>query len=331
LSIILLFALVKKQEDYLIYASISVISNVGANICNFVHSRKYIDFSSVKKLELHRHIKPIFVVFAMAATIKVYTVLDTTMLGFLCDDWQVGIYSAAVKLNKIVIALVVAAGTVVMPRLSLYSEKQEKAKFDNLVRKGLDILMLVAFPCTIGLCLLSHNVVFILSGAAYEAAIPVMKLMNPIIILIGLSNFIGLQLFMPLRKENYTLYSVIAGAVVNFALNLVLIPKYQALGAAIATLCAESVVTGVQLSLAYRIVDIRELFKTFLLYLINSLVMAVFVFLCLKFVPGLWLGTCVAICTGVLVYGILLIAEKNHFVMDAIKLIRNKLSCRHRN
>ena len=39
LSLILLFVFVHTQEDYLKYASISVISSVGSNICNFIHAR----------------------------------------------------------------------------------------------------------------------------------------------------------------------------------------------------------------------------------------------------------------------------------------------------
>lgn len=45
ISIVMLFTFVKSQDDYLWYAAINIISNVGANICNFIHSKKYVSFN----------------------------------------------------------------------------------------------------------------------------------------------------------------------------------------------------------------------------------------------------------------------------------------------
>lgn len=318
LSLILLFLFVKEQKDYLVYAAISVIANVGANIVNFIHARKYISFSIVHELELKKHLKPIFVLFAMALAIKVYTVLDTTMLGFLCNDWQVGIYSAAVKINKIVLALVVAACSVMLPRLSYYSEN-DMDKFNKLASTGLDTLLLVSVPCCIGLLLLSYQVIIILSGEHYLAAVPVMRIMTPIILIIGISNFIGLHLFMPLKKEKCTLYSVLCGAIVNFILNLVLIPRIQALGAAIATLCAETAVTAVQLYFAKEVIEVDILFKKFAVYFFNALIMGVFVLLIIISVKNVLTSLILGVLVGFIVYTILLFVEKNEFIYRLIK------------
>ena len=318
LSLVLLFLFVKEQKDYLIYAAISVIANVGANIVNFIHARKYINFSIVYNLELKRHLKPICILFAMAVAIKVYTVLDTTMLGFLCNDWQVGIYTAAIKINKIVLALVVAACSVLLPRLSYYSEN-DMEKFNKLAYTGLDILLLVSVPCCIGLLLLSYHVIMFLSGAHYLSAVPVMRIMTPIILIIGISNFIGLHLFMPLKKEKCTLYSVLCGAIVNFSLNMVLIPKYQALGAAIATLCAETAVTVVQLYLAREIIDVDIMFKKFAVYLLNAIIMGVFVLFIVLLVKNVFISFVCGVIVGFVIYTILLFVERNEILYKLVK------------
>ena len=320
LSLILLFLFVKEQKDYLVYATISVIANVGANIVNFIHARKYINFSIVHELEFKKHLKPICVLFAMAVAIKVYTVLDTTMLGFLCNDWQVGIYTAAIKINKIVLALVVAACSVMLPRLSYYSEN-DMDKFNKLASTGLDILLLVSIPCCIGLLLLSYHVIMFLSGEHYLAAVPVMRIMTPIILIIGISNFIGLHLFMPLRKERYTLYSVVCGAVVNFTLNLILIPRFQALGAAIATLFAEFAVTIVQLFLARGIIELSVLFKKFAIYIADAIVMGIIVYIIIIFTNNIFVSFICSVIVGFTIYVLLLFAEKNEFLYSAIKLV----------
>ena len=326
LSLVLLFVFVKEQKDYLWYASISVFANVGSNILNFIHSRKYIDFSIVHQLEFKKHLKPVCVLFAMAIAIKVYTVLDTTMLGFLCNDWQVGIYTAAIKIDKIILSLVVAACAVLLPRLSYYSENDVE-KFNKLAYKGLDILLMVSVPCCIGLFLLSYHIIMLLSGEHYIESVPVMRIMNPIILIIGMSNFIGMQLFMPLRKERYTLYSVVCGAVFNFILNLILIPRYQALGAAISTLCAEAVVTGVQLLLARSLIDLKKTFRIFVIYALNAIVMGILVFVVIRNIDSVLFGFIWGTVSGSLIYFILLVLEKSEIVFSTLKALTGRMKC----
>jgi len=325
ISVILLFVFVHKPEDYLKYASIAVLSNVGSHVCNWIHSKKYIDLFIKTKLELKKHLKPIFILFAMAAVTKIYVVLDVNMLGFICDDWQVGIYTAAVKVNKIILSLVVAACTVLLPRLSYYTTKNETEKFNELAYKGIDVLLLVSIPSAIGLSLLSYHVIMLISGQNYISAIPVMRIMNPIIVVIGISNFVGMQLFMPLRKEKYTLYSVLCGAAVNFSMNFILIPRYQAFGAAISTLCAELVVTAVQLYLARNIINLKDIFKRFIVYLFDAAVMGLVVFVISSYFTDIFLSFIFGVVSGAVVYAILLLIQKNEIIYAGIKTIRGKL------
>lgn len=327
ISLMLMFIFVRNQNDCLVYAVILVLSSTGANLLNFIHSRKYINFSCVKELEFKKHLKPVLIMFAMALTIKVYTVLDTTMLGFICGDWHVGIYSAAVKINKIILALVVSASMVLLPRLSYYSEHNDYEKFTAVTKKGLDFLLLVAIPCAVGLCLLSPQIISLLSGNAYTAAIPAMRIMNPIILMIGISNFIGLQLFMPLRKEKYTLYSVLCGAAINFTLNMILIPRYQVLGAAVSTLVAETVVTVIQLFLAKDIVDLKALARKGVLYLLNAAVMGIVVYLLAQMTENVLMSFILCAGSGAVVYMIILLLERNEIVYAVIHAVKGLFTC----
>lgn len=324
LSLILLFIFVKTKDDYIKYAAIAVISNVGSNILNFVHSKKYISLRTGMPLSLKNHLRPIFILFAMSVTVKIYTALDTTMIGFIKGDYEVGIYTAATKINKIVLSLVIAIGTVMLPRLSYYSQKEDRSDFFKLAYIGFDIVLLLSIPCSIGLSLMSKPVITLLSGTGYEAAVIPMKIMNPIIVLIGLSNFIGIQMFMPLDKEKWTLYSVITGAIINFSLNLFMIPKIGAIGASIATVCGESTVTIVQLCLLKNYLKIKPIIFSFLKYLANSIFMAVLIIIVMYFINTYWVKLIVGIGVGITSYGLLLLIEKDSLVIDFIsKLKRN--------
>ena len=73
-----------------------------------------------------------------------------------------------------------------------------------------------------------------------------MQILMPTVLLIGLSNITGIQILTPLGEEKKVVISVLAGAILDFVLNLVLIPKMGSTGAATSTLLAEAMVVLVQ-------------------------------------------------------------------------------------
>ena len=73
-----------------------------------------------------------------------------------------------------------------------------------------------------------------------------MQIIMPTIFLIGVTNITGIQILIPQGRENIVLISEIVGAVVDFVINLILIPQYGSSGAAIGTLVAEFAVLVVQ-------------------------------------------------------------------------------------
>jgi O-antigen/teichoic acid export membrane protein len=282
ISLVLLFIFVKTKDDYVKYLMIGVFSSVGYNIFNFFHLRKYIKFSFHYKLDIKKHLKPIFMLFGLAVITSIYTILDTTMLGFLAGDEQVGYYSAATKINKMVLSIVTAASAVIFPRLSKYANDNDNSSFRELFNLSLNITLCFAIPVTIGLNLLSEPITLLFSGYSYLPSIPVMRIMNPIIVIISISNLIGIQCLVPLKKEKITLISVFCGAITNFTLNFFLIQRYQAVGAAIATVVAESVVLLVQLLFAYKQIDKKIFINNLFQVLISVTIMGIVVLLITK-------------------------------------------------
>lgn len=86
-----------------------------------------------------------------------------------------------------------------------------------------------------------------LSGNEFIGATLAMQIIAPTILLIGLSNLLGIQVLTPLNKEKQLVYSVVAGALVDLILNIIFIPKTGAAGASLGTLVAEFVVLTVQI------------------------------------------------------------------------------------
>ncbi len=324
INIAFLFLFVKTKEDIYLYAFMNVIAAVGSNILNLFHLKHFISLKGNDSLELKKHLKPIFIFFGLAAITSVYTILDSTMLGFLSNDEQVGYYSAATKINKMVLMLVTAIGGVLFPRLSYYSEKEDKTEFFNLLLKGFAITLCIAVPCTLGLHLLSSPITLLFSGERYLPSVPVMEIMNPIIIIISISNFIGIQYFLPLGKEKITVQSVIIGAISNFTLNLILIPRFQAFGASIATVSAESLVTLFQLIKARKEIKYKKLLLNFMEFVFAGGVMSIFVVFITKSIDKPLLQIVYSMIGGATVYYVVLVILRNKIVLSITKTFTEK-------
>ena len=320
-SIIFLFIFVRKPEDIVKYAAITVFASVGSNIMNFIHVKEFISFKNIKIRfsDIKKHLKPVMLLFCMAVTSSIYTILDTSMLGFLTTDYEVGIYTSATKVNRLVLNLVVSIGTVILPRLSYYFGKKDKDKFYSLAYKAIDLLMLVAIPASIGLSVMAKNVILLLSGKEFLDAVSVMRIINPLIIVVSISNFIGVQLFMPLGKEKWTLISDIIGACINIIFNFIFITKFGAAGAAIASLFAELAVTTIQIILARRYISVKKIFVVIAKYMIPSLIMDVIVSIIQVFVKSVIVAFFSGLIAGVATYLVLLVIMKNEWIGYILK------------
>lgn len=245
-ALIAMFLLVHREEDYIIYGGITILAASASNILNFIHARRFISMRSVGGYNLRRHWKPVAVFFAMACATTVYTNLDTVMLGFMTTKVDVGYYNAAVKIKTILVSIVTALGAVLLPRASYYIEHGEMERFREITRKSLRFVLLLASPLMLYFIFFAREGVRLLSGPAYDGAVLPMQLIMPTLLLIGLTNILGLQMLVPLGREKVVLQSEIAGAVTDVILNAILIPRMASAGAAIGTLAAELVVLLVQ-------------------------------------------------------------------------------------
>lgn len=257
ISIILMFIFVHNPSDYVIYGAIAMVASGGSNLLNFLNLRKCIILKPLGNYHFKQHLKPIFIFFATSVAISVYTNLDTVMLGFMTDDTQTGLYGASVKVKNLLTGVVSSLGNVLLPRLSLYVSNQESDKFYETLSKVLNFLLLISLPLTIYFVFYSRTSILLFSGAEYEGATLPMQLLMPTVFLIAISGLTGNQMLVPLGRERVVMTSVICGALVDFGLNWLFIPKWGAAGAAAATLVAEFVVLVVQLfflrSLAWKV------------------------------------------------------------------------------
>ena len=255
IALILMFVTVKTVKDYRMYSVVTVLSGYGSFVLNFMRIRKYIDPVSLKDMDLKRHMKPVLTFFAMSVATTVYLSLDTVMLGFMKGDDEVGYYNAAVRIKSVLTAMVTSLGAVVFPRSAYYIENGKKEEFAGLTHKAMNLVCLVSLPLVVYFCIFANEGIRLLSGTLYGASVVPMQIIMPTVFFIGMTNIIGVQMLLSLGREKDVLSAEIAGAVVDVVINILLIPRFGAAGAAAGTLAAEIMVWIVMI---IRVAALRE-------------------------------------------------------------------------
>lgn len=115
-----------------------------------------------------------------------------------------------------------------------------------MVTKAFQFVLIVSVPMMVYFILYAKESILFLAGESFLPATVSMIILMPTVLFIGLSNITGIQILTPLGRENHVVCSVTAGAILDFVLNLILIPKFGAAGAAFSTTMAEILVLVVQ-------------------------------------------------------------------------------------
>ncbi len=253
IALVALFIFIHDPKDYIIYGAISVFSAAASNVCNLFRARKYIDFKPIGNYNFKRHLKPILIIFAMSCAATIYTNMDVTLLGFLTTDTQVGYYNSAIKIKTLLVSVVTALGAVLLPRSSFYIEKGDMRSFRELTQKALSFVFVIGIPLVTYFILFAEQAIVFLSGNLFLPAVLPMQIMMPTVLLIGITNVVGMQMLIPLGKEKLVLYSTLLGAAVDLCVNFIAIPLFGTSGAALACLLAETSVLICQVVMSAKI------------------------------------------------------------------------------
>ena len=327
IGVVSIFLFVKSTDDLLTYVFLySCILLIG-NLSMWGYIPKIIDFSCIKNITIKRHIKPAILLFIPQISISLYTILDKTMIGFLTGiDAEVSYYDQSQKIVKLALTIITSVGTIMMPRIANSFAKNDNDSIMNYMDKTLQFVFVIASPIMCGLMAITNRLVPWFFGPGFDKVILNMIIISPIILIIGLSNVIGVQYLLPTGKQRAYTTSVIIGSLVNFILNFIFIPHLLSLGAAIATLIAEASVTIIQLISVRNIFNLRRMFKMAFRYLILSSIMMVIVYITGEFINDSNLNvTVIQIAVGALVYSVLLLLIKDSLIIKAISKLKKNV------
>lgn len=353
ISIVSIFLFVRKNEDLWIYALINSLSVILSSIIMWAVAFKLLTKINFNELKPLRHIKGTIVLFLPTIAVSIYTILDKTLIGFLIkesysvteikeingvsttvtvvkkySDLENGYYEQSEKIIKMILTVITSIGTVMIPRntheFSIGNTQQVKK---NLVISS-NLVMLIGIPLVLGVIAIAPNFVPWFFGSGYDKCIQLMRILSPLILIIGFSNVLGLQYLVPSGQDNKFTIALIIGAVINLSLNIFMIYFWWSIGAAIATVIAELIVTFVMAIMARKEVNIIIIiFKNW-----RSIISGVIMFLICYYIEyklsSSILNTAIIAATGIMCYITLLIIFRERCIINIlskiIRIIRRK-------
>lgn len=326
INIVYIFTFVKTKDDIIIYLFGVAFFGLINNLSYWISVPQYIDRPILKELHPSKHIKTVIALFVPTIAMQVYTVLDKTMIGVITNNsFENGYYEQALKIARLVLTIVTSLGTVMIPRIGYHYSKGDMEIVKQYMYRAYKFVWLCGVPLTLGLIAISNNFVPWFFGDGYDKVVSLLGILSFLILAIGINNVTGMQYLIPTKRENIFSLTVIIGALTNFLLNFFLIQMFQSMGAAIASVVAETTIAIIQIYIVRKELSPFEIVKCGLHYFIAGGLMFITLMQIRGYFNASVLHTFELVIIGVIIYGSVLLVMKDEFLLSNIYKIFKKI------
>ena len=331
LGIASVFVFVKSSDDLLLYVFIMALINLLGNLSlwGFLFGR--LDRIALKEIHIFKDNRTIIELFIPLIAVQVYNVLDKTMLGSSIGDLvECGYYEQTTKIINLCMTIITSFGTVLAPHMAAEFVKGNKERISEQINNAFIFIGAIMFPVFWGIVSIVDNMVPWFFGNGYDKVALLIKLYAVVLLVIPISNLASCSILTPSKQHNKSTIAVIIGALVNFGLNLILIPHFMSVGAAVATIVAEVIVTVLHLYYVRDYLNFRSISGNYAKYCIAALCMGAVSYIVGRMlnyagIKGILL-TAMQIIAGVIVYGaITVFVIKDNNVVAKINEVRRKV------
>ena len=322
---VLIFALVKKPSDLDVYVWISALSYLISSLCMYPYVRRYVDSVRGEKLNYKRHFKPILALFLPQAASMIYTQFDKTMIGWFSDDISyTSIYDKAENLVRLPVYFVSAMSTAILPRVANEYAKGHMKEIRSMLGKEMRYLFLALLPMLVGMACIANVLVPAYLGNEYTGSVLVLRVLTPVVFFVGLGEIIANQFMISVNQTTGLTVSYTAGAVCNVIANAILIPKFNAAGAAIGTIIAEGVALLIQYLYARKMIGSFKALDALPKKLFAALAMGAVILYMGTIRQNLWMML-VQIAAGAVLYFLILLALRDGELLEGMGMIKQRL------
>lgn len=268
LTCIAIFMFVKETDDLWIYTLIISLGTFLSNAIIWMFLKKDVEYVKVNWSGIKRHIKPDIVLFLPVIAVSLYNIMDKLMLGMFSTYQEVGYYTYAEKIVQVPVTIIIALGTVMMPRVSNLMKNGKESECKILFDKAMLYVNFFSIAFSFGMANLAPVFSDWYYGTTFGRCGTFMVWLAPVIIFKSWANLVRTQFIIPKGYDNIYILSVMLGAAVNLIVNFLLIPRHEGMGAIVGTVVAEFVVCFIQTWKTRRYINFKP-------YILDSLVFGV--------------------------------------------------------
>lgn len=198
--------------------------------------RKKVSFRNNRVKYLMPILKDSYPMFLTSSMFFLLGNVDSFMIGYFNNEYQVGLYNAAVRLSFAITFVLAAINGFVAPKISKYFHEKDFKNLKKMYYQSLKIIWIVVIP--IVLVLYAFPSFFLgLFGEEFEQAKTTLIILNTSYLTNALFGPNGTILNMTNNHKN-TMYIMLFAFIINIIGNIILIPLFGIEGAAIATLAS---------------------------------------------------------------------------------------------
>jgi len=252
------------------------------------------------------------------STLPVFSIIflkiDTVMLSIIKGDAPVGWYNAAYSLVLGFQPIPSLFMNCLFPMMSnCYGSSKETLKI--IYEKSFRYMFILGLPAAIGITLLSEKIILNFYGNQYINSIVILQILAWDTLLIFIRKPLDMLLISMNREKKVNIF-LMTTAVLNIILNLVFIPFFSGIGAAMTTIICEFVLFLIYLHSISKYFHNLPIFTLTIHSIISSIVMAGSIY----YLKNLNLILLI-ICSGIIYFAVFYLI--GGFLKEEIKLIKN--------
>ncbi len=318
-----LFLFVSSPADFTLYFIITVAVQAAVALTNLAKiGWQNIGFTTSGA---KAHLKPLWHFFLTTSVISVYVFFDVIILGWFATEQSVGYYAIAIRIVKLPLLAVLSLNVILFPRISHLFSANDVESIKALIQKAIQFLLLVTLPLAAGIYVLAPQIIGLLAGDAFAPAVPVLRILCGLPLLLGFSNLFVYQVLLPFGKEKLFLMAVLITCVGSLTAHVFLARSFAEKGSATGTLLTEGCMTALTAFFAFRTFEFSFPYKTAIQTLVALLPLMVLVLYCQQQFHNHFLILALSVLPGMLLYSLIqFFVFKNTFLQAAMAGLRRQ-------
>lgn len=327
-GVIGLFIFVKSKNDLFAYIIINSMALLLGSISMWLFLPKMVGKVELKEINVWKHFKESVDFFIPTIMVSVYQVLDKILIQLITnDDYQNGYYEQTIKIITLLKTLVYSAvGSVVSARVSYHVANHEWERVSEKILQVFEYVFFMGCGCVFGLISISNVFVRIFFGKGYEEVSLLLKIISPLLVICGISSSMSVLYYMPTGKNKQLSKCIFVGSVINLIINGILIPRWGAMGAVLASVVAEGVIMFLTITNCEGIISFVTIIKCLYKKIIAGFFMAVILCGLKSSINGIGVLELFAYCAiGLMVYILFLLLLRDNSLKYVYGIVKDKM------